>query len=101
MKNSQAQKRPALGFEVMEVTSYQISMEYFDSFYVGVFVIDREHETVKYGDLILSVDGIKINNAAELQEIIAAKSVGEALEFVVYRERAKHTVTVVVAEEQS
>ena len=101
VKNSQAQKRPALGFEVMEVTSYQISMEYFDSFYVGVFVIDREHETVKYGDLILSVDGIKINNAAELQEIIAAKSVGEALEFVVYRERAKHTVTVVVAEEQS
>ena len=94
------QSRPALGFEVLEVTSYQISMEYFDSFYVGVFVIDRNHEAVKYGDLILTVDGVKINTAAELHELISGKSVGDTMEFVVYRERAKHTVTVTVGEER-
>ncbi len=91
--------RPTLGFEVLEVTSYQISMEYFDSFYVGVFVIDRNHEAVRYGDLILSVDDVAIQTVADLHELIAGKSVGDTMEFTVYRERAKHTVTVTVGEE--
>ncbi len=92
--------RPALGFEVVDVTSVQTAMRYFDSFYTGVYVYDHSHDVVKYGDLILSVDGVKIGTAAQLTEMIEGKSVGDTMELVVYREREKRTVTVTVGEEK-
>ena len=93
--------RPALGFEVVDVTSVQTAMRYFDSFYTGVYVYDHGHDTVKYGDLILSVDGVKITSAAQLTEMIEGKSVGDTMAFEIYRDREKRTVTVTVGEKKS
>ena len=91
--------RPALGFKVVDVTSVDVAIRYFDTFYPGVYVYDRGHDTVRYGDLILSVDGVKIQTAAELHEMIERKSVGDTVELVIYRNREKRSVTLTVGEQ--
>lgn len=94
------QGRPALGFEIVDVTSVQTAMRYFNSFYTGVYVYDQNHDAVKYGDLILSVNGIEPGSAAELQGMVADMRVGDTLELVVYRNREKVTVTVTITEQK-
>ena len=91
--------RPSLGFEVMDVTSYQSAIRYFNSFYLGVFVYDKDHDVVKYGDLILEVNGRKLSFATDLIELAESMSVGDTIELLVYREGAKQTVTITVAEQ--
>ena len=99
VKHGYVQGRPALGFEVVDVTSVQTAMRYFNSFYLGVYVYDRNHNVMQYGDLILSVNGVDLETAADLQAMVAEMEVGDTLEFVVYRDRAKQTVTVKVTEQ--
>lgn len=99
VKHGYVQGRPALGFEVLDVTSYQTAMRYFNSFYLGVYVYDRNHAVMQYGDLILSVNGIKLETAAQLQNMISEMEVGDTLELVVYRNKEKQTVTVKVIEQ--
>ena len=94
------QGRPALGFEIVDVTSVQTAMRYFNSFYTGVYVYDQNHDAVKYGDLILSVNGIEPCSVAELQGMVADMRVGDTLELVVYRNREKVTVTVTITEQK-
>ena len=90
--------RPDLGFSIMNVTSVQTAMRYFNSFYTGVYVSDRSHDTVQYGDLILSADGKEIHTAEELKQILTEKSIGDTMELLVYRNRKKIAVTVTVSE---
>lgn len=99
VKHGYVQGRPALGFELVDVTSVQTAMRYFNSFYLGVYVYDKNHEVMRYGDLILSVNGIKLETAADLQAMVSEMEVGDTLEFVIYRDRAKQTVTVKVTEQ--
>ena len=99
VKHGYVQGRPALGFEVLDVTSYQTAMRYFNSFYLGVYVYDKNHDVMQYGDLILSVNGVKLETAADLQAMVSEMEVGDTLEFVVYRNREKKTVTVKVTEQ--
>jgi serine protease Do len=94
------QGRPALGFEIVDVTSVQTAMRYFNSFYTGVYVYDQNHDVVKYGDLILSVNGIEPGSVAALQGMVADMRVGDTLEILVYRNREKVTVTVTVTEQK-
>ena len=49
---------------------------------------------LKEGDVILSIDGRKVNSVGELQENIARKKPGQKLEVVVERDRARITVPV-------
>ena len=99
VKHGYVQGRPALGFEVLDVTSYQTAMRYFNSFYLGVYVYDRNHDVMQYGDLILSVNGVKLETAAQLQTMVSEMEVGEDLELVIYRNKEKQTVTVKVIEQ--
>jgi serine protease Do len=99
VKHGYVQGRPALGFELVDVTSVQTAMRYFNSFYLGVYVYDKNHEVMRYGDLILSVNGIKLETAADLQAMVSEMEVGDTLEFVVYRNREKKNVTVKVTEQ--
>ena len=92
--------RPALGFEAVDVTSVEVAVRYFDSFYLGVYVYDRTHEVLRYGDLILSVDGVKIQSVSELNLLVADKAVGDTMELVVYRDRQRYTVTVQIGEQK-
>ncbi len=94
------QGRPALGFEVVDVTSVQTAIRYFDSFYTGVYVYDQKHEVMKYGDLILSVNGIELDSTETLMSMVSEMSVGDTLELVIYRDRQKQTVTITVTEQK-
>jgi S1-C subfamily serine protease len=63
-------------------------------------VYDQNHDVVKYGDLILSVNGIEPGSVAALQGMVADMRVGDTLEILVYRNREKVTVTVTVTEQK-
>ncbi len=91
--------RPSLGFAVMDVTDPQLAIRYFNSFYRGVYVYDKKHDVVKYGDLILEVNGRKLGSAADLEELAGSMSVGETLDLLIYRNGAKQTVTVTIVEQ--
>ena len=90
--------RPALGFTVVDVTSVQTAMHYFDSFYTGVYVYDNSHSEVRYGDLILAADGVEITSSSQLHSLIQGKRVGDSLELTVYRKKQQIVVTVTVTE---
>ncbi len=90
--------RPTLGFTIVDVTSWQTAMRYFNSSYTGVYVYDEDHEVVKYGDRILAVDGTEITASEEINRIIQTKAVGDTVELVVYRNKKEVTVTVTVLE---
>jgi serine protease Do len=92
--------RPDLGFNIVDVTSVQAAMRYFNSFYTGVYVYDENHEAVKYGDRILTVDGVKISSAAEVIAIATGKKVGDTLTLEVVRKGDVKTLTVTVAEKK-
>ena len=99
VKHGYVQGRPALGFEIVDVTSYQVALKYFSSMYLGVYVYDKNHEVMQYGDLILSVNGKKLETAADLQAMVSEMEVGDTLELVVFRNRQKETVTITVIEQ--
>ena len=82
--------RPALDFNVI----YQSSV----FGYGGVYVYDRNHDVVKYGDLIYAADGIEITAVSDLENIIQNKQVGDTLELTIYRSNQKMTVTVTLVE---
>lgn len=90
--------RPAVGFQVVDVTSVQTAMRYFDSFYTGVYVYDKDSDEVQYGDLILSADGVEIASSSELSAIVKKKRVGDTVELVLWRNKEQVTVTVTLVE---
>lgn len=90
--------RPTLDFTVVDVTSYQMALRYFQSYNTGVYVYDNSHSVVKYGDLVLSADGVAITSTAELNSIVQRKAVGDTLELKVYRRGKETTLTVTVTE---
>jgi serine protease Do len=92
--------RPDLGFNIVDVTSVQTAMRYFNSFYTGVYVYDEKHGTVKYGDRILTVDGVNISSSAEVIAIAAGKRVGDTLTLEVVRKGDVKTLTVTIAEKR-
>ena len=91
--------RPAIDFTVVDVTSIQTAMRYFDSFNLGVYVYDDDHEALQYGDLILTADGVEITSVSSLYSLIQSKSVGETMELLVYRNREQVTVIVSIVEQ--
>ena len=91
--------RPTLDFSVADVTSVQTAMRYFGSFNTGLYVYDENHDTVKYGDLILSADGKEITGSADLSAVVNKKSVGDTIELTLLRDRREITVTVTVVED--
>lgn len=91
--------RPTLDFSVADVTSVQTAMRYFGSFNTGLYVYDEHHDTVKYGDLILSADGKEITGSADLSAVVNKKSVGDTIELTLLRDRREITVTVTVVED--
>lgn len=55
---------------------------------------------IKEGDVIIAVDGNKVTNMAELQEIIARKRPGDKVSLTYLHEKKKQTETVVLKNEQ-
>lgn len=55
---------------------------------------------IEDGDVIVAVDGHKVTNMAELQEIIARKRPGDKVSLTYLHEKKKHTETVTLKNEQ-
>lgn len=55
---------------------------------------------IEDGDVIVAVDGHKVTNMAELQEIIARKRPGDKVSLTYLHEKKKHTETVILKNEQ-
>ena len=91
--------RPALDFTVVDVTSIQTAVRYFNSFNLGVYVYDNSHNAVKYGDLILAADGAEIASVSALENLIRNKQVGDTLELTVLRNGTQTAVTVTLVED--
>ena len=97
--------RPTLDFTVVDVMSVQTAVRYFNTMNTGVYVYDKNHDTVRYGDYIVAADGCEITSVAELSAVIANKSVGDTLELTVYRAETnsskwvKRVLTVSVVED--
>ncbi|MBQ3141754.1 MAG: trypsin-like peptidase domain-containing protein [Clostridia bacterium] len=70
--------------------------------WLGAYVssVDPDSPAAQYGlravDYIVSVDGQEISHAAQVDDIIAGKKVGDTITFVVYRNNTKEPVTVQV-----
>ncbi len=96
--NGYVRGRPALDFEVVDVTNYQTAVYYFNSTSTGVYVYDRDHATVAYGDRIISADGEEIESVAELNAVIRKKRVGDTLELTVIRNRKMIVLAVSITE---
>jgi serine protease Do len=90
--------RPALDFEVVDITSYQAAYFYFKSASIGVFVYDQDHDTLRYGDRIIYADGITVTRSEQLDELVRGKKIGDTLSMTVKRGRDEITVTVTVVE---
>ncbi len=90
--------RPAWGFDMVDVTSTQTAIRYFNSFYTGVYVYDDGHDALQYGDLILAADGVEVQSASALGAHIRQKAVGDTVELTVFRNKEQITVTVTLVE---
>ena len=90
--------RPALDFAVVDVTDYRTAYYYFGTTGTGVYVYSEGHETVAYGDRILSADGIEVFTTSDLSAILRKKRVGDTLELTVSRDRKTITLSVIITE---
>ncbi len=90
--------RVTTGLTLVDVGSVQTAMYYFNSRYTGVYVYDSESDVLKYGDLIISVNGQEIAASEEISDAIEGLSVGDTVEFVVYRDKKQVTVTLTLME---
>ena len=89
------------GLEVREITQSEINLYYM--FYgidtPGVYVTDSEYATeLKNGDLIVSVNGVKIDTLAALNSEFDKYKVGDTVEIVAEREDSEFTVRMVLQE---
>lgn len=94
----------ALGVELMDVTNKLSARYYFGTNKIGCFinaVMDdsaAEKAGLEEGDRIISIDGEDITCAADVEEIISDKSVGDKIKVVVEREDEQKTVNVKLQE---
>jgi serine protease Do len=68
------------GLELYDVNSSNIlvALRYFSMSYAGVYVLESEYsDEIKYGDLLLEVDGVKVASAYEAQQQFSMKAVGD------------------------
>ena len=78
--------KPSLGISTVDITSIQMAMMYFNSRYTGVYVYESgDVEGLKYGDLILSIDGVEVTSTEEISNLIKNMNVGDTVVVNAYR----------------
>ena len=83
--------RPALGFNVVDGSTF------FDTY---VYVYDERHDVVRYGDIILTADGIQVKSVSVLEAVVRTKKVGDTLELLIQRDNRQMTVRVTLVEDK-
>jgi len=71
--------RPSLGLEILEITSMYTALRYGVS-ELGVYVYTTDNDLgVKAGDLFISIDGHKIETAADVSAFLKTATVGQTV----------------------
>lgn len=86
--------RVTTGLKLVNADSLQTAMYYFNSRYTGVYVYESVSDVLQYGDLLLSVNGTEIAQSTDISKAINGLSVGDQVEFVIYRTKTKEQLTV-------
>lgn len=86
------------GLTLVDVTSTQTAFYYFNSPYTGAYVYESTSDTLQYGDLILSVEGVEVKKSSDISGAIQNYAVGDAVELEIYRNKKKMTVELVLKE---
>ncbi len=81
--------RPSLGVALSEVSSWRETY---------VCVNDKDHDVLRYEDLILAVDGVKVSSIEDVTAAVRQKKVGDTVELIIYRNQQQMTVSVTVVE---
>ena len=88
--------RPALGVEGEWVSLFN---QQFRRIPAGLYVTNAGSHTDLYPkDIILSVDGVRVTEEAELNEVLYAHQAGDQVPVVLYRNGAQFTVTLTLTE---
>ncbi len=96
--------RPSLGVEGETVSElYQRYYRLPAGYYINKVLSggSADQAGLNPGDIILSVDGVRIGSAEELDAQLYAHQAGEQVELVIYRNRAQYTVTLLLEEARS
>lgn len=70
------------GLDLYDVTSSNIlvALRYFSMSYAGVYVLESEYsDEIRYGDLLLEVDGVEVTSAYEATQQFNMKAVGDTV----------------------
>ncbi len=86
------------GLTLVDVTSTQTAFYYFNSPYTGVYVYESISDSLQYGDLILSVEGIEIKASSDISRVIQGYQVGDAVEIEIYRNKTKMKAELILTE---
>lgn len=91
--------RPESGLTFVDVTSSATAMYYFHIRATGVFIYDSAFtEELKYGDLVLTVNGREVSKASDIRTLINRHAVGDVLQFVIQRGQQQLTVSLTLRE---
>ena len=89
------------GLTVMEVTSQNIHYAYskYGISTLGVIVIEsRNTSDLELGDIIISVDGVSISSASDIELLLKGKNVGDTLTVKIKRDGSEKSVSLPLTE---
>ena len=98
--------RVTTGLTLVDVSSVNLALRYFNSTYTGVYVYESSlTDDLKSGDLILQFDGTEITASSQIKTLLEGKKVGDTVEVVVYRNNGRRweqvNVSLTLGEKQS
>ena len=102
MENGYVTGRPMLGILMSEKTGITANNEQ-RTYVVVSGVYDNypaQEAGIEVGDIILSIDGVEIESAAQLKKYIQDKAVGDTVTIVVFRNNQTRTISAVLSEIQ-
>ena len=93
--------RPGLGVSLTKVPSlYQYYYDVPAGLYVSE-VLQAQPGGLKVKDILISVDGVRVRSEEDLQSVLSAFKVGEAVDTVIYRSGAEQKLTLRLLETKS
>ncbi len=82
--------RVTTGLSLVDVSSVNLALRYFNSTYTGVYVYESTlTDDLQAGDLILSFDGTEITASSQIKTLLENKKVGDTVEVIVYRSNGR------------
>jgi serine protease Do len=70
-----------------------VARRYFGSDYAGVYVLESEFcEQLQYGDMIYSIDGVRVESGEQVEAMLASYAVGDTVTLLIVRKGTQREV---------